>query len=238
MTQSITTNRLAKALLFGTLFAATTVVPQTASARDADTHVLPPIHLTRYPTIRPYKNLPPLPIRLLPYEAIEPDRSRPAHAWRSPYCLRWDDGIEACSRAEDRIDRPATCRPIYMGDSGPSERSTIACRMVSLDDYLTVCQDGITVRTRGNRYQTAILGKVVFDFSKKEAIWKESDGSGFQSQTKDQINSTLVDTFNLFSEQRWKRRFPDKFIRGSELTMCMEPFKASEAKTYYRRIQR
>src|SRR5262245_18580894 len=61
------------------------------------------------------------PVRYLPLEQVEPRRDVKASAWRSPYCVKWNDGCEACERASatktpacsprDPPQQAGACRP-------------------------------------------------------------------------------------------------------------------------------
>jgi hypothetical protein len=44
-------------------------------------------------------NVPPPSIHFVPLAQIEPDRRVAAREWTSPYCLRWNDGCEQCTRS-------------------------------------------------------------------------------------------------------------------------------------------
>jgi hypothetical protein len=76
---------------------------------------------------------PPPPIIVLPLSKVEPDVE--ARAWKSPYCLRWDDGCTQCERK--RLGAKVSCETFQPNDC---KRRLVFC--TKRDDYrfVQVCR--------------------------------------------------------------------------------------------------
>jgi hypothetical protein len=68
------------------------------------------------------------PIIVLPLSKVEPERDVEARAWKSPYCLRWDDGCTQCERK--RLGAKVSCETFQPNDC---KRRLVFC--TKRDDY-------------------------------------------------------------------------------------------------------
>jgi hypothetical protein len=120
----------ALALLWGTAACA-----QSESSAEAR---VPPVDIAAYPEPRPFPRRPPIPVRLMPRDIVEPPRDVAAREWKSPYCTEWSDGIEFCTR--QRADEPATCQPIPENQrSALPAPHPVACFSADRDRLRVVC---------------------------------------------------------------------------------------------------
>jgi hypothetical protein len=92
----------------GTLLVVFLSLALTAEAGAEAAKTVPPVDISKYPRLRPVAGRPALPVRIVPREVVEPLRDVPASEWRSPYCVKWTDGVEECSRAA--ATEAASCR--------------------------------------------------------------------------------------------------------------------------------
>jgi hypothetical protein len=67
----------------------------------------------------------PPPIRFMTFTQIEPDRRAVAKEWASPYCLKWDDGCDECTRTSER--EVTRCTSI---SNSACQRHDIRCRNI------------------------------------------------------------------------------------------------------------
>ena len=95
-----------------------------------------PVDISQFPRPRPFSDRPPVPVRVLPQDDVEPPRSVRAHEWRSPYCTEWTDGQEICERVNATV--PATCRQIPSAVAAP-KRHPVACLSADLDRLPLIC---------------------------------------------------------------------------------------------------
>ena len=71
------------------------------------------------------------PWRVLPLDRIEIDRDLDARAWKTPYCLRWNDSCTECSR--NSVASKIRCEPIKKMRRSAKEASWPALKMTLMN---------------------------------------------------------------------------------------------------------
>lgn len=142
-----------------------------------------PVDITVFPQPRPFRDRPPVPVRVLPQDVAEPPRTVRANEWRSPYCTEWTDGREVCERAN--AGARARCRQLPPAVAA-TKRHPVACLMADLDRLSLVCwryalmDPGEPIphwRNRTERQRSSgILRQENWIWNAKARQWRESGG--------------------------------------------------------------
>lgn len=186
--------------------------------------VVAPFDFTRFPQPRPMRNRPGLPVRVVPYKLIEPNRDVAAHIWQSPYCVRWDDGVETCARDQDRVDRPARCGPMERAADAPPERMTIVCRKIDIEALFLVCNRDAVIRTSDSDFTINESRGQYFRYRPLQSRWDFGPGSGQYIMGRGRAPKTLAHLVQALTMQNGNGRMTYAFIRVEEAHVCLEPY--------------